>query len=136
MANVGSTPNLDLLFLWLPAVLSVAAYVSFSARWWMRLILCLAAPLIIVMIVYATAILGSISSDYAASTIRVVVFDLRSYAIALVACVAIFEMIARLRARRVRPSKEIQFGGYQRLAGFALRIGRRTVLPFGQRLNR
>jgi len=103
MANGNGPPNVDLLFLWLPAVLGISAYVLFNAIWWRRLILSLVPPLSIVAIVYVAGILGSVSSEYAASTIRVVLFALPSYTIALLVCVAIIEVTSRLRARRRSP---------------------------------
>jgi hypothetical protein len=100
IAGVDKSPNLDLLFFWFPSVLGIAAYASFCGIWWIRLASSLAPPMLIMVVVYSVALIGGLSSEYAASTIGLILFGLRWYIIALLVCVAIFEIIARLRSRR------------------------------------
>lgn len=100
IASVDNSPNLDLLFFWFPSVLGIAAYASVRGIWWIRLALSLAPPVLIMVVVYSVALIGGVPSEYAVSAIGIILFGLRSYIIALTICVAIFEIIARLRSRR------------------------------------
>jgi len=98
-SSIARAQGVDVLFLWLPALLAVISYLSIGGSPWIRLGLAIAPPILLIGTVYLLGILAVVSGEYAASTILRILLSLRAYIVALALCAAIVEVARRLMAK-------------------------------------
>jgi hypothetical protein len=90
----------DLVFLWIPAFLGIAAYVAHAGRWGIRFALSVSPPIVLLAVIYLLGLSGAMSKEDAGWSVMLLMFPMRAFVIALAATTAVVETVKRFRANR------------------------------------
>jgi hypothetical protein len=87
----------DLLFLWIPIVLAVAASIAHKGRWLSRFAFAIAPPLLILATLFFLGAVGLVSNESAGWGVILLMFPFRAFVIALAVTVFLVESFERYR---------------------------------------
>jgi len=101
----GEIMSNDVLFVWVPSLLALLAYVAHAGRWFVRLALSVIPPVLLLSAVFVSGIAGVITTESAWGGVLLLMFALRAFVIALAVSVVIVEAFERYRSTKQSPLK-------------------------------